>query len=154
MKTSLLTAILISSVLSFNGLTAHTVKKLKTINTEPIAFSLTNFCNYLENGNKNGVEGVYKSSDGKYVFALVKNNAKNHDFIGIVISTENDRWKEGEIKFNFVLNEDTLNGFYYNDQGTTTPVQFAIGNDSLKTNVLMKVKIPEVRAQIIAELKQ
>ena len=154
MKTSILSSLLISTVLTFNSLTAHTVKKLKTINTSPIEFNITNFCNYLENGNANKVEGVYESSDGKYVFALIKNDARNHDFIGIVVSAENNRWKEGEIKFNFVLNKDTLNGFYYDDKGNPIPVQFAIGNDSLKTSILSKLSVIDIKSQMIAEISK
>ena len=154
MKTSIITTLLISTLLTFNSLTAHTAKKLKTINTSPIEFSLTNFCNYLENGNTSGVEGVYKSSDGKYVFALVRNDARNHDFIGIVLATENNRWKEGEIKFNFVLQKDTLNGFYYDDKGNPIPVKFEIGNDTLQTNVLKKVDLEQIKARLIAGLAE
>tara|TARA_B110000046_G_scaffold34410_1_gene37252 strand:- start:21770 stop:21991 length:222 start_codon:yes stop_codon:yes gene_type:complete len=72
-----------------------------------------NSCNYLENGNLKQAEGVYRSPDARYVIALIKNNEKGHDFIGIASEADNSYWKKGEVKFNFVLESNNqLNGYY------------------------------------------
>ena len=154
MKTKILTSLLISAMLSIGSINAHTKKKLKTIDKTTIEFNVANFCNYLENGNSNGVEGIYKSPNGKYVFALVKNDESNHDFIGVVLASKNNRWKEGEIKFNFMLNKDTLVGYYYDDKGNPIPVEFAMESDTLKTNVLTKVDLQKIKAGTLAYFRK
>lgn len=128
-------------------------KKIKTVKEHQIEFNLLNFCNYLENGNPQNVEGVYTSPDHRYTIALVKNENKCNDFIGVVLAADNPYWKKGEVKFNFVKDENgRLNGYYYNSTGDEFPVEFQISGDSLKTNQLQKMNLDEVKAGMIALL--
>ncbi|MDB4061582.1 hypothetical protein N8371_07145 [Vicingaceae bacterium] len=66
-----------------------TAKKLAYLKTHYLNFDLSNFCNYLENINPKKADGVYRSPDGRHVIALIKNNEKGHDFIGVVCSADN-----------------------------------------------------------------
>lgn len=152
MKTLVKTALLFSSILIFSISTfANTPKKLKPIHKSSVELNLTQFCNYLENGNPHNVEGVYTSPDKRYVIALVKNDKTEHDFIGVVLAADNQYWKEGEVKFNFVLSDSNeLKGFYYNSKGNYIPVDFTISSDTLKTNSLHKLDIEEVRTSSLA----
>ncbi|MFT6166175.1 MAG: hypothetical protein ACJAV5_001355 [Vicingaceae bacterium] len=128
-------------------------KKLAPLETHHLNFNLFNFCNYLENGNPKKAEGVYQSPDGRYVIALIKNDEKGHDFIGVVCAADNPFWKRGEVKFNFVLDSNNeLNGYYYNSSGEYVPVSFTIDGDSLKTNKLIKVDAEKIKATTIAWL--
>lgn len=151
MKTKILTCLLlVGALITTSTVQAHTNKKLKIIDKTVLQFNVSNFCNYLEKGNSNGVEGVYKSPNGKYIFALVKNDERSHDFIGVVLSAEDNRWQEGEIKFNFMLHQDTLVGYYYDDKDNPIPVEFALESDTLKTNVLTKVDLNKIKAGTLA----
>ncbi len=126
-------------------------KKLAPLTTHHLNFDLFNFCKYLENGNPKKAEGVYRSPDGRYVIALIKNNEVGHDFIGVVCAAENPYWTRGEVKFNFVLgNNNELNGYYYNSLGEYVPVSFTIDGDSLKTNRLIKVDVQKIKAMTSA----
>lgn len=128
-------------------------KKLAPLETHHLNFDLSNFCKYLENGNPKRAEGVYQSPDGRYVIALIKNNEKGHDFIGVVCAADNPYWKRGEVKFNFVLDSNNeLNGYYYNSLGEYVPVSFTIDGDSLKTNRLIKVDVEKIKATTIVWL--
>ncbi len=121
-------------------------KILTPLKTHHLDFELPNFCNYLENGNPKQAEGVYKSPDGRYVIALIKNNKKGHDYIGVVCSTDNPYWEVGEVKFNFVLaSGNELNGYYYDSSGAFVPVSFTIDGDSLKTNKLIKMDVEKIK---------
>ncbi|MBL4706839.1 MAG: hypothetical protein JKY48_00165 [Flavobacteriales bacterium] len=152
MKTSIFTTALLTALITLSSSTFATkTKSLKPIVKSSVELNLSQFCNYLENGSPKAAEGVYTSPDGRYVIALVKNNEKEHDYIGIVCAADNSFWKKGEIKFNFVLSDSTeLNGYYYNSKGDYVPVNFTIDGDSLKTNKLIKVDIDEIRAGTLA----
>lgn len=128
-------------------------KKLAPVKTHFLDFSVSNFCNYLENGNPRQLEGIYQSPDGRYVIALIKNNEKGHDYIGVVCAADNPYWKRGEVKFNFVVtNNSELQGYYYNSLGEYVPVNFTIDGDSLNTNKLNKVDIQKIKATTTAWL--
>ncbi len=113
MKTSIKTLVLFSASLLFSSFTyASPLKTLGTIEKQNIEFNFSQFYTYLENGNAHQFEGVYSSLDERYKVAIVKNDAEHHDYIGIVISADNEYWKEGDVKFNFVLKDETLTGYY------------------------------------------
>jgi hypothetical protein len=98
-----------------------------------------NFHNYLEIGNPHQLEGIYASLDNRYKVAIVKNDAKHHDFIGVVISADNKYWEEGDVKFSFVMKDEALTGYYYNYSGEEAPIQFKIVEDALDANCLKKM---------------
>lgn len=128
-------------------------KKLAPLETHHLNFDVLNFCNYLENGNPKLAEGVYQSPDGRYIIALIKNDEKGHDYIGVVCAADNPYWEKGEVKFNFVLTSNNeLSGYYYNSSGEYVPVSFTIDGDSLKTNKLIKVDVEKIKATAIAWL--
>ncbi len=149
-KTALIIGMLVlGSTTSF----ANNNKQLKTVKEHQIEFNLLNFCNYLENGNPQEVEGIYSSPDQRYMIALVKNDNKCNDFIGVVLSADNPHWKKGEVKFNFVKDEaGHLQGYYYNSSRDQFPVDFEISGDSLKTDRLQKLEVEEIKAGMIALL--
>lgn len=122
-------------------------KKLEPVIRHQLQLDLLSFCNYLQTGRPKKVEGVYKSPDGRYVIAIIKNNEKGHDYIGVVCAADNPYWKRGEVKFNFVLrNDNKLEGYYYNSSGNYVPVSFSINGDSLQTNRLRKVNLENNKA--------
>ena len=140
MKTSVKTFALLSiSILLSSFSSANPSKTLEPIEKQNIEFSFLQFCNYLENGNAHPFEGVYASPDNRYKVAIVKNDAKHHDYIGIVISADNKYWATGDVKFNFVMEDEALIGYYYNSSGKEFPIQFKIVSDTLETNFLKKM---------------
>lgn len=140
MKTSLKTSILLCIGLMITSLSyASPPKTLEVIEKQNIEFDFLRFCNYLENGAPHRLEGVYTSPDQRYKVAIVKNDAKHHDYIGIVISADNQYWKAGDVKFNFVLKDSLLQGYFYNHVGREIPIQFNIVADSIDTDCLKRV---------------
>ena len=96
---------------------------------------------------------MYKSTDGRYVIALIKNDEKGHDYIGVVCAADNPYWRRGEVKFNFVITaENNLEGYYYNSKGEYVPVSFTISGDTLVTNSLVKVDVEKIKATTMAWL--
>lgn len=152
MKTSILTSILFAALLTLSSSAyAKSPKALKPINKATIELNLSQFCNYLDNGSPHAAEGVYTSPDGRYVVALIKNDVKEHDYIGVVCAADNPYWKKGEVKFNFVLNDSNeLKGYYYNSKGDYVPVSFTIDGDSLKTNQLKKIDVQALKESELA----
>ncbi len=141
MKTSIkLFAILSISILFSSYCNANPSKTLEPLSKHNIEFSFSQFCSYLDNGNAHPLEGVYSSPDDRYKIAIVKNDTKHHDYIGIVISADNKFWKVGDVKFNFVMKEGALEGYYYTSSGKELPIQFKIQSDTLETNYLKKIK--------------
>jgi hypothetical protein len=171
MKTTFYNTALLISLLSISSLTLASSTKDSTLNTintrkmstqskklEPVIrhqlqLDVLSFCNYLQTGRPKKVEGLYQSPDGRYVIALIKNNKKGHDYIGVVCTADNPYWKRGEVKFNFVLrNDNKLEGYYYNSSGNYVPVSFSINGDSLLTNRLIKVNLENNKATVVAWL--
>lgn len=149
MKTLSKSIVFFSICLLFFSFTyAGNSKQLKPIQKHKVEFNLLQFCNYLENGSPNRVEGVYSSPDQRYQVAIVKNDVKGHDYIGIVLSADNPYWQAGEVKFNFVEKDSSLIGYYYNSSGEKFPIELKIDSDTLKTNHLNKMKIKQVIASL------
>lgn len=168
MKTTFLNIALLLSSVTFSNVSFATggveqtittkinvtnTKKLSPLEKHQLDFDLFNFCNYLENGDLKPAEGVYSSPDGRYVIALIKNNEKGHDYIGVVCAADNPYWKRGEVKFNFVLTAtNKLEGYYYNSSGEYVPVSFSVEGDSLQTNRLIKMDVEKIKATAMAWL--
>lgn len=123
-----------------------TLKPIETDNQKEVVIDLAQFGKYLNQENAKNTEGVYTTEDGRYVIAIVKNNEKSHDYIGIVISADNEFWNQGEVKFNFVLNENNvLEGFYYDSKGENHPIELKVNEKGLVCDFLRKVSIEELR---------
>lgn len=136
----------------FSSYTYAAPKNLKPIEKQSVEFNLSQFCSYLENGKPHQLEGVYTSPDERYKIAIVKNDEKQHDFIGIVITADNHYWEPGDVKFNFVMKDNALKGYYYNQAGDEFPMQFQIDADTLNTKSLKKLKVKTVKADMLAGL--
>lgn len=151
LKISLITLGILFSMQSFAG--DKNLKPIETESKKEIAIDLSQFGKYLNQENSKTAEGVYTSKDGRYVIAIVKNNEKTHDYIGVVISADNPFWNAGEVKFNFVLNQDNeLTGFYYDSKGESHKISFQVNEDGLVCEFLTKVSIEELRKGGIALL--
>lgn len=139
-------SLLLSVFFTPNHAMANPAKTVLPIEKTVIDFNLDQFKKYLELGTPHQLEGVYSSPDKRYVVAIVKNNDSRHDFIGVVIKGGNAYWREGEVKFNFVLDEssDKLIGYYYNSEGTPHEISFCVGGDSLQTDCLKKVELSKI----------
>lgn len=150
MKTTIINIALFLGLFSFTTNSFATkAKKLVPIKKNQLELDINHFCNYLENGTTKKAEGLYRSPDGRYVIALIKNNERGHDYIGVVCAADNKYWKRGEVKFNFVLTANNeLEGYYYNSKGEYVPVNFTIDGDSLKTNQLVKIDVQNIKATL------
>lgn len=146
MKTMKSIAMLLGCMLLFSQIaSAGGTKDLSPVKDHQVQLDVSQFGKYLHDGSPDSLEGLYKSPDGRYLIALIKNSEKNHDFIGVVVSAENPYWKEGEVKFNFVRNDSNkLKGYYYNSKGEAFPVTFKIGSSTIKSKLLKKVKLKDV----------
>jgi hypothetical protein len=129
-------------------------KRLKTIkNEKKVNLDVNQFGKYLHDGEPDSLEGIYKSRDGRYLIALVKNDENGHDFLGVVVSADNPYWEEGQVKFNFVRNSDNqLKGYIYNSQGVGFPISFDIGKSTIKCRLLKKVKLKDIPNGSLASL--
>lgn len=152
MKTLSTFLLAISCMMGFHpNASADEPKQLHPRTTQEVALDVSQFGKYLHDGNPDLLEGLYRSPDGRYLIALIKNHEKGHDFIGVVVSADNSYWKEGEIKFNFVRNDSgRLKGYYYDSQGVAYPVTFRIGANSIKSRLLKKVKLKEIPYGVFA----
>ena len=148
-------AVLLSCLMLFSSVaSAAGEKNLKTVkNEQKVILDVNQFGKYLHDGEPDSLEGIYKSRDGRYLIALVKNDEKGHDFIGVVVSADNPYWEEGQVKFNFVRNDaNVLEGYIYNSQGVAFPISFNIGKSTIKSNHLKKVKLKDVPNGSLAKL--
>lgn len=147
-------AILMCCMISFSSVvSAKESNNLGTKVKQKVNLDVNQFGKYLHDGSPDSLEGIYRSPDGRYYIALIKNKEKSHDFIGVVISADNPFWEEGEVKFNFVRNDsDKLTGYYYNSKGKAFPITFKIGNSTIKTKLLRKVKLKNVPNGLLATL--
>jgi len=155
MKTFKPIALLLSCMMLFSAMaSASGSKKLKTVSKEQnVTLDVNQFGKYLHDGDPDSLEGIYKSRDGRYMIALIKNDKKGHDFIGVVVSADNPYWKEGQLKFNFVRNSDNkLKGYIYNSQGNAFPISFKIGQSTIKSRHLKKVKLKDIPNGSLASL--
>jgi len=155
MRTFKSTALLLSFLMLFSSVaSASGSKNLKTLKKEQhVTLDVNQFGKYLHDGEPDSLEGIYKSRDGRYLIALIKNDEKGHDFLGVVVSADNPYWKEGQVKFNFVRNNDSaLEGYIYNSQGIAFPISFEIGNSTIKSRHLKKLKLKDVPNGSLASL--
>lgn len=154
MKTLKPIAVFLSCILLFSSLaSAGGMKNLSPAKDKKVELDVNQFGKYLHDGNPDSLEGIYQSPDGRYLIALIKNEANEHDFIGVVISADNPYWNTGEIKFNFVRNNSNkLQGYYYNSKGQAFPVSFKIGLSTLKTGLLKKMKLKDIPNGSLASL--
>lgn len=152
LKTSLIALGMIFSMQSFAS-----EKNLKPINknqTEQVTIDLAQFGKYLMEDYSKTAEGVYRTEDKRYTIAIIKNEENSHDYIGVIISSDNAYWNSGEIRFNFVLESDNkLVGYYYDSKGDEHRVSFQVGEDGVVSNLFEKVSVEELRNSGIALLK-
>lgn len=145
-----LLAVLSLLLLSFSA----NAKKVKPINEnakKEIVLDVAQFGKYLNDGHPHAAEGVYTTEDGRYVIAIIKDEEKSHDFIGVVISADNQYWSDGEVKFNFVLNgSGSLEGLYYNSNGESFPMEFQISENGIESDMLKKVDVEVLRNEGLA----
>ncbi len=147
--------ILASGLILSLGAQASNTKTVKEMDNRQIdmeKFNIPQFGKYLQDGLPHEVEGVYKTKDGRYTLAIVRNEDSTHDFIAIVLDADNPFWKTGEVKFNFVLSDiNSLEGLYYNSKGESVNLDFSFNKNGLKSDLLIKVDPSVIRANGIAE---
>ncbi|RZL34729.1 MAG: hypothetical protein EOO96_08840 [Pedobacter sp.] len=62
------------------------------------------------------LEGVYNDVYQYYKVALIKDAANPNQYLGIILSSKNGLWKNGQVKFILKKNEDkSYDGFFYDD---------------------------------------
>lgn len=62
------------------------------------------------------VEGVYNDVYQYYKIALIKDAANPNQYLGVILSSKNGLWKNGQVKFVLKKNEDkSYDGFFYDD---------------------------------------
>jgi len=154
MKTMKPIAMLLSCLFLFSSISsASGVKTIDTVKEHQVNLDVNQFGKYLHDGNPDSLEGLYKSPDGRYLIALIKNTEDGHDFIGVVVDADNPYWKEGEVKFNFVRNDSKkLKGYYYDSRGNAHPVSFKIGSSTIKSRLLKKVNLKDIPNGSLASL--
>lgn len=122
---------------------------LDSTHSKDINLNYSQFVKYLDNGNPDSLEGIYATEDKRYVIAVIKNETKFHEFIGVVISSENSKWNNGEIKFNFVRNNDgSLEGYYYNSD-KASPVKLSTGSSRIGINLLKKIALQDLEVNLL-----
>lgn len=132
---------------------AKSLKKVTKRQIDMSKFNLAQFGKYLQDGNPHAVEGVYRTKDGRYSLAIVRNLDSAHDFIAIVLDADNKFWNPGEIKFNFIQNDSTeLEGLYYNSKGEATPIEFEINEKGIVSGMLRRVDPKTLRSEGLAKL--
>ena len=150
MKNLKLVAVLLS-LLTFHSAFTYPKKSriLDSTHKKDINLNYSQFVKYLDNGNPDSLEGIYSTEDKRYVIAVIKNETKFHEFIGVVISSDNPKWSNGEIKFNFVRKSDgILEGYYYNSD-KVSPVVLSTGNSRIGANLLKKLSLQELEVNLL-----
>lgn len=62
------------------------------------------------------VEGIYIDVNRSFKVALIKDTANANQYVGVVLSSRNGLWKNGQVKFVLKKNEDkSYDGFFYDD---------------------------------------
>lgn len=147
MKTSKIILTTLLSVITLSTMAAKP-KKLKVSEKTAIEFKEASFKKYLKNSTPHYLEGIYTTKDSRYRIAIVKNNTTTHDFIGIVLNADNPFWEEGQVKFNFVLNDtNKLEGFYYDASRNKHSVEFELKNKTIVSNLIGKIEPVEALAK-------
>lgn len=154
MKTRKL-VMLMSAVIcfSFTATAKKTLKKLSHANEKQVELNLERFIHYLRTAQPLEAEGFYTSADQKYVVAIVKNDTKEHDFIGVVVKSPNGRYSKGELRFNFVQESDSvLTGYYYDDFGNAQSIKLQIKTSNPEKDCLLsKVAYSELPNEYFVE---
>jgi len=154
MKTSILTTLFLSTLLTINsGIKAEEPKMATPISPMAVELNLGGFCDYLTNGNPRQIEGIYSTKDGRYIIGIIKNETKTHDYIGVVINADNPYWKIGEVKFNLCESaEGSIEGYYYDSNKKSHLISFNLENGILKSPLMEKVDLEQFRTGLIALL--
>lgn len=128
MKTRKLVLMLSAAIcFSFSTKAGNRSKNVKPIASKNISLNFQHFENYLRNGRPTEVEGFYATADKKYVIAIIKNETREHDYIGVMVKSSNSTYSLGELRFNFVQeNDSTLSGFFYDKNGNAQATQLKI----------------------------
>lgn len=149
-KIKLTIVALIASMMSV-GAQAANHKDLKAIKLHNQEFNVAGFSKYLVQGNALEFEGVYRTKDGRYSIAIVKNDVAEHDFIGVMIDSKNEQLKSGDVRFNFVRSsENALEGFYYDNYGNSVPVEFGMDEIKLGDMKLKKISSDSLYLSLIS----
>lgn len=138
---------------SFTATAKKTVKKLPQLMEKQVEVNFERFNHYLKTAKPLEVEGFYTSINQEYVVAIVKNDAKEHDFIGIMVKSPNGRYAKGELRFNFVQESDSvLTGYYYDDFGNAQSVKLQIKTSNPEKDCLLsKVAYSELPNEYFVE---
>jgi len=149
-KIKLTIVALLASMISISA-QAGNHKELKSIKMSNQDFNVAGFSKYLVQGNAIQLEGVYQTKDGRYSIAIVKNDADEHDFIGVMINSGNDKFRGGDVRFNFVKASDqTLEGYFYDNYGNSVPVEFGLDEVKLGNISLKKVRSEKLYESLIS----
>jgi len=54
-----------------------------------------------------GIEGVYRMYDSTYTIAIIKNQNKFRDYVGVIVDSRADTWKPGQVKLEMKKDNDT-----------------------------------------------
>lgn len=147
MKTRKLVLLLSAAIcFSFSTKAENSTKNVQPISSKNLSLNFQHFENYLRNGRPTEVEGFYATADKRYVVAIIKNDAKEHDYIGLMVKSENSKYSEGELRFNFIQETDsTLSGYYYDKNGNAQSVELKIKTSKPnETCLLTKIAYSEI----------
>lgn len=140
--------------MSFSAKAGNKSKNVKPTASKNISLNFQHFENYLRNGQPDEVEGFYATVDKRYIVAIIKNDAKEHDFIGVMVKAANSKYTVGELRFNFVQENDSiLSGFFYDQNGNAQAMQLKIKTSkSNETCLLTKVAYSEIPNENYVEM--
>lgn len=125
--------------MSFSSKAINPSKTVMPIEAKNTQINFQHFTNYLMNGNPQEIEGYYGTKDKKYIIAIIKNDVKQHDYIGVMVGAKNSKYNPGELRFNFVVENDSmLNGFYYDDRGNAQAVKIKIKTSNAQSACLFR----------------
>jgi len=97
-------------------------KSTETKKTETVSIDINNFNKYLEN-SKDNIEGIW-TSDG-YKVGIIK---KDSFYSAFIISSQNESWKQSEIKFRLKQNG---NAIYYMGNHAQENVTYSVIKNSI-----------------------
>jgi len=81
--------------------------------TEQIPADSLSLVSYLQKSG-DPLEGIYRTADGAYTVALIKNKNRYRDYAGIILASATRLWIPGQVKFELKKNNDsTLHYFIY-----------------------------------------
>jgi hypothetical protein len=131
---------------SFSTKAGNTNKIAKPVELKKLGLNFQYFENYLRNGQPTDVEGFYSTADKKYTVAIIKNDIKEHDYIGVMVKAKNSKYTEGELRFNFVQkNDSTLSGYFYDEHGNAQAIMLQIKTSNPKEDCLLsKIAYSEI----------